>query len=238
MKNLNDIAEKIHAELEETNAIRDRTLAASRMLIRHCSETIRAVHRKEWHQAEAGLATTREAAMEMVKAVENHPDLYHTGFTQDALKEYVEAFTLYALVKDEDLPTPESLNVPGATYLNGLAEAASELRRKILDIIRFEHSSQAEEYLDAMDAIYSLIMTFDFPDAVTYGLRRRSDALRAVLERTRGDMTTSLRQQELYIALNMMHERLGDMLELDTLDFTREHDDPDSPDFDDEESQL
>lgn len=222
MKNLYDIAERIHAELEEKNAIRDKTLTQSRMLIRNCSETIRAVHRKEWEIAKAGLETTRKAAMEMVKEVENHPDLYHTGFTQDALKEYVEAFTLYALVRGDDLPTPEELNVPGSTYLNGLAEAASELRRKILDIIRFDHSSRAEEYLDAMDAIYSLIMTFDFPDAVTYGLRRRSDGLRGVLERTRGDMTTSLRQQELYLALNMLHERLGDMQELDTLDFEQE----------------
>jgi translin len=60
-----------------------------------------------------------------------------------------------------------------------------------------------------MDSIYNLLMTFDFPDAITYGLRRRVDSLRGVLERTRGDLTNSLRQQRLQLALKELEQRLN-----------------------------
>jgi len=129
-------------------------------------------------------------------------------YTQDALKEYVEAAVVFALVRGELLPTPADLRVEEATYLNGLAEAASELRRYILDILRYTHSSQAEHLLGAMDAIYDMLVTFDFPDAISGGLRHRTDNVRAVLERTRGDMTTSVRQQQLQTAIDSLEARL------------------------------
>jgi len=209
MNNLEPIFDSIREEMEARNAARDATLARSRELIRHCANAIKAVHRSEWDVAEAGLETARTAAQQMVEGVAEFPELYHTGFTQDALKEYVEAFVIAALVRGADrLPTPQELDVPGATYLNGLAEAASELRRSILDIIRLHHTDEAERNLESMDTIYNGLMTFDFPDAVTYGLRRRVDSLRGVLERTRGDLTNSLRQQKLHRALVRLQKEL------------------------------
>ncbi len=131
----------------------------------------------------------------------NYADLYEAGYTQDALKELVEAHTLYAFVRGEDLPGPADLGVPSAAYLNGLAEAASELRRFTLDLIRLGRSSEAEPYLAMMDDVYSHLVTMDFPDALTGGLRRTTDVLRGVLERTRGDLTVAVRQEELETAL-------------------------------------
>jgi translin len=209
MDNLDTIAEGIRGDLEAMNAARDEALSRSRELIRYCANTIKAIHREKWEEARDGLETARAAAHQLSEGVADYPDLYHSGYTQDALKEYVEAFATFALIRDEPLPTPEELGVPGSTYLNGLSEAGTELRRSILDIIRHDHSDQAEDLLIKMDGIYNTLMTFDFPDAITYGLRRRVDVLRGVLERTRGDLTNSLRQQRLRVALQQLEEKLG-----------------------------
>lgn len=209
MDNLESISSTIRDELEAQNAARDDALARSRELIRDCANAIKAIHRENWEQAQEGLRTARETARSLTDGVADFPDLYHSGYTQDALKEYVEAYVTYALVRGTDLPTAQELGVPGSTYLNGLAEAATEIRRTILDIIREDHTEEAESLLDGMDSIYNVLMTFDFPDALTYGLRRRVDILRGVLERTRGDLTNSLRQQRLRQALRDLEERLN-----------------------------
>ena len=122
----------------------------------------------------------------------------------------MEANITYALIRDLPLPTPEDLGTQGNTWLNGLAEAATEMRRRILDIIRHGHSEEAERLLESMDDIYSILVTFDFNDSITLGLRRRTDTVRAVLERTRGDVTTSLRQAELESALEALEARIAD----------------------------
>lgn len=210
MDELNAIAESIRQTLTTKTAARDAAVSRSRELIRHCAECIRAIHRREWANADAKLAIIQTASAELRDGVRTHPDLYHTGYTQDALKEVVEAFTTYAIIRSQPLPTLEALHVEASTYLNGLAEAATELRRFILDILRREDgdSREAERLLDWMDAVYDQLVTFDFPDAITGGLRRQTDVVRGVLERTRGDLTTTFRQQRLQAALRQVELRL------------------------------
>jgi translin len=209
MDELADISEVIRNIFTDKNAVRDQALQRSRQLIRLCSHAIRATHREEWEKATDIIQEAEEEAAAMVSELEHYPDLYHSGYAQDALKEYVEAQLTYALIRNKPLPTLESLNVEPSTYLGGMAEAATELRRRILDIIRHRHDDEAERLLEIMDAIYGELITIDFPDAITYGLRRRTDVLRGVLERTRGDLTNSLRQQQLQKALRDMESRLG-----------------------------
>ena len=206
---LETLSDSVRETFEAKNAARDAAINQSRALISFCANAIRAVHRHEWDTARERLSTAREQVDSLRAWVADFPDLYYSGYTQDALKEYVEAYCTYALVRDEALPTPDDLGVEPATYLNGLAEAASELRRQILDIIRKGHSDEAERLLDAMDTIYGVLIAFDFHDAITGGLRRRLDQLRGVLERTRGDMTNSLRQQRLQQALAEFEQRIG-----------------------------
>jgi translin len=210
MKNLEAIADRIREDFEIRNAARDEALQRSRALIRHCANAIKAVHREEWKVAEERLETARLAAEELKEGVRDYSDLYHTGYTQDALKEYVEAFVTHAVVRGEPLPEPEALGVRFNTYLNGLAEAATELRRRILNIMRHDHTGyqEAERLLDVMDVVYDTLITFDFPDAITGGLRRRTDTVRGVLERTRGDLTNSIRRQELADAISRLEARL------------------------------
>ncbi len=208
MEQLDALSEAIQSEFEQTNAARDQAYQRSRALISLCARAIRAVHREEWETAVSLIHQARTAADTLVEGVRNFPPLYFAGYTQDALKEYVEANLTYALVRNEPLPTAAELGTESNTWLNGLAEAATELRRRILDIIRHGHSDEAERLLDNMDQIYSILVTFDFNDSITGGLRRRTDTVRAVLERTRGDVTTSLRQAQLEEALEALEARL------------------------------
>jgi translin len=210
MDNLDTIIEKIRATFTERNATRDLTLGRSRELIRFCSLTIRAVHREEFAEAEQLLNTAKQAAAAMKADIAVHPELYYTGYTQDALKELTEACCVFAIVQHKPIPTPEEIEIDEAAYLNGLAEAASELRRRALDLIRRDRVDEAERMLTAMDDIYAQLVTIDFPDALTGGLRRTTDTLRAVLERTRGDLTTTLQQEKLQKALREMESVMRD----------------------------
>ena len=210
MENLSQVCDVIREDLERRNAARDRAIVLSRQLIRHCSEAIRAIHRQDWLLVDQKLKLARAGAVEIKSVVADFPDLYHTGYTQDALKEVAEAFITSAIIRGEDLPTVDELQIEGSTYLKGLGEAATELRRFILDIMRREeaHSAQAEALLGAMDDIYDQLVTFDFPSALTHGLRRQTDVVRGVLERTRGDLTQSLRQQKLQNALKELEDQV------------------------------
>lgn len=197
MTQLDQIAERIRQDFDTRTAIRDQTLSQTRTLTRHCSQAIRAIHRNERETCVEELHAAA-ALVQTLRALKTiHADLYYAGYTQDALKEYAEAQVVYALLIGSDFPDPETLGVEYATYLRGLAEAVGELRRRCLDILRDGYSQQAESLLNSMDEIYALLVTMDYPDAITDGLRRLTDIARSLNERTRGDLTLNLRQQQL-----------------------------------------
>lgn len=204
MPNLETIADRIRANFTAKSRARDAALERSRALIRHCANAIRATHRNERTAAQTHLAEARALAHAIRADLNDYPDLYHAGYTQDALKEFAEANIVFALVNGLDLPDPEALGVDYAAYLNGLGEAAGELRRRCLDIIRHNHNAEAERLLEHMDDIYAVLVTMDYPDAITGGLRRTTDLVRGVTERTRGDFTMSLRQYQLEQALGKL----------------------------------
>jgi translin len=180
------------AAFEEKHKSREVMIAASREAIQCCASSIRATHRAEYETAEKLAREAHGYLREADDALANQPDVRTNGPLNDAKKELAEAFLTLALVRDESLPTPVALNIEIAPYCNGLAEAASELRRQLLDQLRKGDMRNAERLMAAMDDVYSLLVTIDYPDGVTGGLRRTTDALRAVLERTRGDLTTAM----------------------------------------------
>jgi translin len=205
---LDSIADNIRADWTARNAVRDATLSRSRELIRLCATIIRASHRNDFEQASRLLTDADEVGAEMRRETAPYPELYFAGYTQDALKELAEAHITVALAQERPLPEPDEIGIEAPAYLNGLAEAASEMRRRSLDLIRHGDNAEAERLLADMDEIYAVLMTFDFPDAITGGLRRRVDALRGVLERTRGDLTMSMRQDALRQALREFEGRI------------------------------
>ena len=209
MNHLETTAERIRSSFQARNDARDAALRRSRELIRICATAIRSSHRDEWEKARDLLVQADDAANELLETVAPYPDILHAGYTQDALKELVEAHVTLALASDTPIPEPETLGVAYPAYLNGVCEAASEMRRRCLDELRRNNTAEAERLLAVMDEIYDMLGTFDFPDAITGGLRRRVDQLRGVLERTRGDLTNSLRQDRLIRALYTFEEQIG-----------------------------
>ncbi len=208
MDQLEEIAERIHQSLEARTSARDRALGHARTLTRHCANAIRAIHRDEDALAEEHLSEARLLVETIHANLTDYPDLYYAGYTQDALKEFAEANLFYALVNDKPIPTPEELGLEYATYLQGLAEAAGELRRRCLDVLLKGQFQEAERVLSNMDDIYDVLVTMDYPDAITGGLRRLTDIVRGVTERTRGDLTISLRQESLEKSLQKLEKRL------------------------------
>ena len=210
VNNLNAIIDQIRHDFEAKNGARDIALKRSRELIRYCSLSIRACHRHEFEKARELLVKVDELALQMTSDLADYPDLYHAGYTRDALKEVTEAHLVYALIHHDPLPSPAALNVPNNAYLGGLAEAATEMRRYILDLIRQDRLEEAEGYFVKMDDIYSVLVTIDFPDALTGGLRRQTDIVRGVTERTRGDLTVAVRQRKLERALRDFEESISE----------------------------
>jgi len=207
--NLESIADRIRAGMAAKDAAREKVLPLCREVIRHCSLAIRAVHRQEFGQAEESLQSARNLLEEAKQAIAIHNELRHSGFIRDAQKEFAEGSITLALITGKQLPGPDELGIDAAAYLNGLGEAVGELRRYLLDSMRRNDLSQCEELLSAMDDIYGVLVTMDFPDAITGGLRRTTDVVRGVLEKTRSDLTLVMRQEELENRLKEFEGNLG-----------------------------
>lgn len=199
-------------QIEARHQAREEALTISRALVRLCANTIRAAHRSRFDEAAPLLREADATAARLYAGVVDVPELFAAGYVQDAFKEYVEASLLSAFLLGHEVPSASQLRTEPATYLNGLAEAASELRRAILDRLRRNEFEQVEPFLDIMDEVYTLLITVDFPEALTGGLRRTTDALRAVLERTRGDVTTAIRQEQLRAALEGLEARFSETI--------------------------
>lgn len=206
-ENLDAYADKIRADLETKDAAREKVLPLCRELIRYAGITIRAIHRQELDEAKNLLEAGRQVRVALEQAVCECEELRYHGFVKDAQKEYTEANSVFALVSGQKLPGPDDLQVDYGAYLNGLGDTVGELRRYILDNMRHGDLSKCEETLSAMDDIYTILVTMDFPDAITGGLRHTTDQVRGILEKTRGDITLAVRQQALESKLNEFQKR-------------------------------
>ena len=209
MYKLETIAERIRQNFDLRTSRRDEALKQARQLTRACSLAIRAVHRDDKEAMETNLAEAQTLADILRNDLKGHPELFYAGYTQDSLKEFVEAKVTCALILSQALQTPEELGVEDATYLNGLAEVVGELRRRTLDILRSGYSEEAERLLGFMDEIYAVLVTMDYPDAITNGLRRQTDLARGIIEKTRGDVTFSLRSAQLTEAIRGLSSELN-----------------------------
>ena len=206
--NIDTVGQEAIDHLTLKHAARERALPKSRATIRFCANSIRATHRQELQAAEELMAQAARLLAEMAADLQDHQDIYYAGFVQDAQKEYAEAMSFAALTRHSPLPTASELSIGNAAYLNGLAEAVGELRRYVLDQLRRGNFDDCEVFLRYMDDIYALLITIDFPDAITAGLRRTTDATRGILEKTRGDLTTAINQAQLQQTMQSLQREL------------------------------
>jgi translin len=205
---LSELARSIQSRLDAKHAARERALPAARRSIRASANAIRAIHRLELETAEDLIAQSRDALDEGLAAVQEHADIRHAGYLQDAQKEYAEANLTLALVTGVDLPTPADLRVEDAAYLGGVSEAIGEGRRRLLDLLRTGEVEQAERLLVAMEEMYGVLVTMDYPDAITMNLRRSTDIARSLIEKTRGDLSIAVVQKDLRDALDRHADEL------------------------------
>ena len=206
---LDAIMEGVRAGLLDKHTAREKALALCREVIRRSANAIRAVHRNEYEDAEALLDDARAKLSAVCELLADHADIYHAGFVADAQKEFAEASLTAALVRGLPLPGPREMQMGEAPYLNGLGEAVGELRRYLLDVLRRGDIERCEGYLRAMDEIYGVLVTVDYPDAITGGLRRTTDVTRGILEKTRGDLTLAAQQYTLERQLRAFQERMS-----------------------------
>lgn len=201
---LTQVSAAIIERLTRISQVRDRALGDCRQVVRWSANSVRASHRGDFDEAERELDEARSLAQSVFAYTHEVPSVYWAGYVQDAMKEFAEAAITNAIIRDLEIPTPGVLGVEDAAYLNALAEAASELRRDTLDLLRGDDLERAVRLLATMDEIYAVLVSIDFPDAITGGLRRTTDSLRAVLERTRGDLTVTINQRRLERAVRSM----------------------------------
>lgn len=205
---LPDLSEELRLYLDEKTSARERGLAGSRSAIRACGNAIRAMHRLELDAAETLLRDAQGHLDDARSALEAFPDMLHAGFVHDAEKEVAEARITKALVTGTSFPAPQDIAIPPTAYLKGMAEAVGETRRHLLDLLRQGDLDRCESLLQSMDDIYNVLVSMDYPDGVTLGLRRLTDVARSIIERTRGDFTTSKIQDSLRRALDEHSARL------------------------------
>ncbi|HEX9057292.1 MAG TPA: hypothetical protein VF818_07140 [Ktedonobacterales bacterium] len=194
--------------LATKHGARERALPKSRAAIRLCANAIRAVHRNEFDHADRLLVEAGGLLRDMANDLRGHLDIFYAGFVADAQKEYAEAALTCALIRRDPLPAPEELGIEWAPYLNGLGETVGELRRYVLDRLRRGELEGCEALLADMDEIYALLITLDYPDAITGNLRRTTDSVRGILEKTRGDLTVGVSQARLNSTMTRIEERL------------------------------
>lgn len=207
-KLMGGIFSRAHEHLQRKDAAREESLTGSRRVVRSCAEAIRAIHREEFAAAEQLLLQARRVLTEIKGMMEGHPDILYAGFVGDAQKEYAEAMVTLAAVRGDDIPSPEELEVDTSPYLNGLAEAVGEVRRTIVDKLRVGEVKGCTDLLEMMDALYSGIVSFDYPEAMLFGLRRRTDLARSIIERTRHDVTHAIRQDRLEATMKRLEGKL------------------------------
>ncbi|MCH7576339.1 MAG: haloacid dehalogenase [Chloroflexi bacterium] len=206
---LDEIAESAREHFTAKHGAREKALPLCRETVRLSANAIRCVHRRDFAAAAELIVRAAANLKEMDSALAQHPDILNAGYVHDAQKEYVEAATTLALIAGRPLPSPDDLGVLAAAYMNGIAETIGELRRHLLDSLREGDVQHCEDTLGAMGDIYDVLVTMDFPEAVTSGLRRSTDAMRGILERTRGDFTMAAVQRELEEKLDEFGKRLA-----------------------------
>lgn len=206
---LEEISARIRENFEAKDSIREEGLKISREVVRECRTASFALHGQDFEKADKSIKTAGKALEKLEVLFEGHADIYHAGFVEHAQQEYSEVSVLNSLLKEkEKIPSPEELRVEYAAYLNGLGDVVGELRRHVLDLIREESFEKAEVFLGTMENIHAVLMDFDYPDAITGGLRRKTDVSRSLIEKTRGDVVNAIGQKKLETAMRNLESRL------------------------------
>ncbi|AGB48527.1 putative RNA-binding protein of the translin family [Methanomethylovorans hollandica DSM 15978] len=205
---IKSIIEQIRIDLEEKDKAREQGIKLSREVVRNCRVAMQHVHKMELELAYSNIQTAKDNMENMISVLKDQQDIYYAGFVEHAQQEFTECSIIYALVSGKKIPGPGELKVEPVAYLNGLGDGGGEIKRHILDLIRRGMLGEGERYLNIMEELYIGLMLFDYPDAMTHGLRAKTDRLRLLLEISRGELTAAARQEKLEIAMQALEIQL------------------------------
>jgi len=208
MSSLNDIAKELLAKFDAKNKAREEAFQACRAATRSCSAAIKSIHRCQLEEAEKFTSNANHILSKARELLKDHPDVRHAGFFDDAEVEYAEARNVYAIIVKHEILMPDEIGVDLINYLSALGDVTGELRRHVLDLIRSGKPQDGEFYLETMEEIFYLLMLFDYPEAVTRGLRRKSDLARSMIERTRGDLTNAIEMGRVEASLRRFEDKI------------------------------
>lgn len=202
MKNLEKAAAKIEAELDEKDQVREVALKSSRVIVRIAGGVMRGLHKGVDPKKE--LKELREEISRLSSLLAEHPELERAGYVENALQEYAEVGIVMSLLETGDAPSPEELGIGSVPYLLGLGDCVGELRRFCLTELKAGKVARANNFLEMMEEIFSVLMRFDYPDAIV-AIRHKQDNARSVLEKTRGEVAVAASARSL-------QERLEEVL--------------------------
>jgi translin len=212
MKNLDGIIEKIENHIGEKEKIREEALKASRDIIICCRKGIQQLHRNQMEEAESYMKQASTRLAQLYEITIGHADVFHTGFVENAVQEFVEIQCLYNIMKGMDLPDPDAIQTTYSAYLLGLCDVVGELRRGALDFMLEGNTAKANEYLGYMDRIYDAIMSFDYPSALV-PIKKKQDMVRSLIEKTRGELVVSNCEQRIHDKTHEFHGLLDQVTE-------------------------
>ena len=192
-----DLHDEVRTILDARFAAREKAITESRRVIRAAANAIRALHRSEWDHAQRLITEAGDRLSTIADALSESPELLSHAVVHDAAKEFAEARITQAVFTDIPVPSFRDLAIDPVPYLHGLGEAVGEMRRRMLDLLREEKLSEAEQLLDEMDNIVDQLAQIDYPDGMTNGLRRTTDVSRSLVERSRSDLTATVVQERL-----------------------------------------
>jgi translin len=206
---LTDILNGIRDEIDADDQIREKVLPLSRNAVRKCSESIKMTHKKEFAKAKV---MVEEAHDIIASAMSEMPDstFVSKSKTMDiAYQELTEAANVLSLIEYGKYTPPEKYQIPSRPYLNGLADVIGELRRSSLDSLRRDDVNKAEHLLSLMEEVLEGLQLLDYPNALVPDLRRKCDVGRALVEKTRGDLTRAVGQSKLVKELADFEKRIS-----------------------------
>ncbi|UCD92737.1 MAG: translin family protein [Methanobacteriota archaeon] len=205
MDDLEEITKEIRTQLDEKDEIREIALKSSRAILRLSGAALRQMQKGE--DGSENLDSARNEAHRLTGVLEGHPDIYYSGFVENAFQELTEAHVLRNILRGERIRDPKEIGVHPVAYLLGLGDVVGELRRLALNSLIDGEVKKAQEYLKKMETIYEILIQFDYPSALI-PIRRKQDIARSLIEKTRGEIAVASTSSALEAKIGNLEKKI------------------------------
>lgn len=159
----------------------DEVMVKSRLVVRMCSNAIKAMHSEELAEAKKYLEDAEKGMKELEPLNPAFP-----AQVNHVLQEYSEARIVLSAIEQKKIPSYSELGVPEVAYVSGLLDAIGELKREMYECLRKGKKEDAEVYFGMMEGIFNELLPLRFSNAILPEFRRKQDSARHQIEQARG----------------------------------------------------